>query len=413
MHREISCCRLCRSSHLELSLELGEQCLTGVFPRQGQKHPERGPLTLLRCLGCGLVQLRHSYDPAEMYGENYGYRSGLNRSMVEHLRARVESLRKVVTLRPNDIVVDIGSNDGTTLGFYPAHEMQLVGFDPSAAQFRQYYRGDIRVVTEFFSADRFRAERGPNAKARLVTSIAMFYDLEDPLAFAEGVASILADDGVWHFEQSYLPLMLKTNAYDTVCHEHLEYYAVRQIHWLAERAGLKIIDLSTNDVNGGSFAITVAKPSAPYPACDTLTNEYLRNETALGLERAATYAAFRDRVLRHRDELLDMLSRINDRGQVVCGYGASTKGNVILQFCGLDARLIPCIAEVNERKFGCVTPGSNIPIVPEADVRARKPDYLLVLPWHFKSNLVQREADYLKRGGTMLFPLPVIEEITG
>ncbi len=413
MYRQIDCCRLCRGNHLEVSLELGEQCLTGVFPRVGEDHPERGPLTLVRCTGCGLVQLLHSYDPSHLYGERYGYRSGLNRSMVEHLQSKVEALRSIANLRDGDIVIDIGSNDGTTLGFYPPTGLQLIGFDPSAVQFRSYYRQDIRVVTDYFSADRFRAELGSHARAKLVTSIAMFYDLADPLGFAQQVESILAEDGVWHFEQSYLPLMLETNAYDTVCHEHLEYYAVRQIKWICDRAGLKIIGLTTNAVNGGSFAITAARLSSGHSACDDVTQDTLRREAALGLDRSATYEAFRDRVYRHRSELIERLARIRERGQLVVGYGASTKGNVILQFCGLDTSMIPCIAEVNERKFGCVTPGTNIPIVSEQEAKARNPSHLLVLPWHFRSNLVQRESQYLRDGGAMIFPLPRIDEVTG
>lgn len=412
MYREITRCRLCGTDRLDLCLELGEQYLTGVFPKTPTAPLTRGPLTLVRCADCGLVQLRHSYNPTDLYGDNYGYRSGLNRAMVEHLRATANMLRERVPVRPGSVVVDIGSNDGTTLSFYAAGSCRLIGFDPSAARFQDFYREDIRLITDFFSAERFRAEYGPDARAHLVTSLAMFYDLEDPLDFMRQIEALLADDGVWHFEQSYLPAMLERNAYDTICHEHLEYYAAAQIQWMADRAGLRILDITRNDVNGGSFAVTVAKRNAPY-ATGVSVGAFLRAEAELGLDQPGTYAAFQARVFRHREELLTKLHALRRQGRLVFGYGASTKGNVILQFCHLDKSLIPCIAEINEHKFGCFTPGTGIPIVSEREAKAQRPDFFLVLPWHFRNTLIEREREFLQQGGTMLFPLPQIEETRG
>jgi hypothetical protein len=413
IYREAKCCRLCSGHSLTIAIELGQQCLTGVFPRDRAEDVPSGPLTLVRCEGCGLVQLLHSYEPNVLYGSNYGYRSGLNRSMVEHLRAKVEELRRLIPLRTGDVIVDIGSNDGTTLSFYIPDKHVLVGFDPSAVKFREYYRNDMRLIADFFSAEAFRSEFGRSTKAKVVTSLAMFYDLEAPLDFMRQVEEILADDGVWHFEQSYLPSMLEATAYDTICHEHLEYYAVRQIKWMTDRAGLKIIALTLNNVNGGSFAITVAKRNAPYPEADALVARYLNQEEQQGLNSPEAYELFRDRVLRHRDELLKHLQALRSSGRMVMGYGASTKGNVLLQFCKLDEGTLSGIAEVNEHKFGCYTPGTRIPIISEAEAKARHPDCFLVLPWHFKANILEREAKYLRGGGAMLFPLPHIHKVTG
>lgn len=409
-HRPIDACRLCRGEQLDTLLELGDQHLTGVFPADPDAPLDRGPLSLGRCAGCGLVQLLHSFDPSTLYGENYGYRSGLNASMVAHLRTKIEALRDRVGLLDGDIVVDIGSNDGTTLGCLP-RGLRLVGFDPSSDKFAHYYRDDIRRIGDFFSADRFKAEFGVGARARLITAIAMFYDLEDPLSFMRQIEQILAPDGLWHFEQSYLPAMLATNSYDTICHEHLEYYAVRQIKWMTDRAGLRIVDIGANDVNGGSFAITVARADGPHAENTAVVDAFLERERQLGLDGLAPFRAFRERVFEHRDALVSTLSRLKDAGRSVVGYGASTKGNVILQFCKLDTRLLPVIAEVNSEKFGRFTPGSRIPIVSEADAKARKPDTLLVLPWHFRPNFLEREAAFLRAGGSMLFPLPQIEEV--
>lgn len=413
MFHRIDRCRICGNSELVPLLHLGEQHLTGVFPRRRDAAVTCGPLELVKCHGpaaCGLVQLHHSYDSSEMYGDNYGYRSGLNRSMVEHLQAKVAGLVARAAPAPGDLVLDIGSNDGTSLSFYPTN-LTRVGMDPTAEKFRAHYQPGITAIADFFSADTFRAHFG-SRRAKIVTSISMFYDLPEPLRFVEQIAAILADDGIWHLEQSYLPTMLAQNAYDTVCHEHLEYYGLAQIKWLTDRCGLQILDVTLNDVNGGSFAVTVGRAGAAQRPNTAAVDRLLAAESAAGLHRLKPYEDFRHRVFEHRDRLLALLAELRSRHELVLGYGASTKGNVILQFCGLTAAEIPAIAEVNPDKFGSFTPGSLIPIVSEAEAHARRPGCLLVLPWHFRANLRAREAAFLARGGKMLFPLPEIE-LTG
>ncbi len=343
-----------------------------------------------------------------MYGENYGYRSSLNKSMVAHLADVVRKLTALVPVGPGDLMIDIGSNDGTLLSHYPQNGPTLVGMDPSAERFRGYYRPDIKLIVDFFPAGLAKAGLG-DRRAKIVTSIAMFYDLEDPIDFMRKIEGVLADDGVWHFEQSYMPEMLRVNAYDTICHEHVEYYGLTQIEWMAKRAELKILDVEVNDINGGSFAVTVARESSTHQPNRPAIDSILAEENRLGLHTLVPYEQFAERVFAHRDALRDTLNRISSEGKTVFGYGASTKGNVILQFCGLGPDDLPCIAEVNADKFGAFTPGSKIPIVSEAEAHARKPDYFLVLPWHFKRNLLEREGAYMEQGGRMLFPLPAIE----
>lgn len=410
-YREIRECRLCAGSKLDVVLELGNQYLTGVFPRSASDPLTRGPLTMARCTSCGLVQLLHSYERSELYGAHYGYRSSLNRMMVEHLRMKAETLIERVELRPGDVVVDVGSNDGTLLSFFVDRGLTLIGFDPSAARWRDGYPAGSTLVADFFSAAALRDVVGAR-RVRLVTSIAMFYDLEQPLAFADEVAGMLAADGVWHLEQSYLPSMLHTNAYDTICHEHLEYYALEQIAWIADRVGLRLLDVALNDVNGGSFAVSVGR-RASVAAESARIERRLRSEVGMDLGSLAPFRAFATRAAAHRAALVETLEAIHARGQSVLGYGASTKGNVILQYAGIDRRLLPAIAEVNPEKFGRVTPGTWIPIVSEADAHAEKPDHLLVMPWHFRAGLVRREAAYLARGGKLIFPLPEIEVVAG
>lgn len=413
-YREIAKCRICGNDKLAPVLSLGEQFLTGVFPRGLHATLSKGPLELVACDGsengdaCGLVQLRQSYELTEMYGENYGYRSSLNASMVKHLKSKVHQLLEQHPLRDGDLVLDIGSNDGTLLSFYPEKNVTVVGIDPTGKKFASYYRPHIALVPDFFSGDLFRQKFG-DRKARIVTSISMFYDLESPLSFMQDVASILDDEGVWHFEMSYMPLMVKTMGYDTICHEHLEYYSLHQIKWMTDHCELKILDVSFNDINGGSFAVTVARQSSSHSENSAQLEQLLWEEKTQGLSNPAQHRAFENAVASHKQDLLLLLNRLKAEKKTVLGYGASTKGNVLLQHCGISRDLLPAIAEVNKDKFGCFTPGTNIPIISETEAHAMKPDYLFVLPWHFRANIIEREQDFLNRGGKLIFPLPAIE----
>ena len=223
-YTEITHCRVSQSQNLVSVLNLGHQALTGVFPSDPSQPVTVGPLELVWCPDSGLLQLKHTYNAAEMYGDNYGYRSGLNQSMVDHLSNKVTYLERLNPLRSGDVVVDIGSNDCTTLKAYKTSGVRRIGIDPTARKFAEYYPADVTLVPDFFSARAY--ETVESRKARIVTSIAMCYDLEAPIEFAKQIETILADDGIWHFEQSYMPAMLRTNSYDTICHEHLEYYSL-------------------------------------------------------------------------------------------------------------------------------------------------------------------------------------------
>lgn len=406
-------CRACGNAELVPILDLGEQALTGVFPRPPEGDPPSGPLKLVKCHGganvCHLVQLAHQYDGSMMYGSNYGYRSGLNRSMVEHLRRKATGLMELVKVGRGDIVVDIGSNDGTSLSFYPK-EATLIGIDPTSAKFAKYYPAHVRPIADFFSEASFRKATGSDsARAKIVTSISMFYDLDDPMQFMRDVFAILADDGIWHLEQSYMPGMLDTNSYDTVCHEHVEYYSLSQIAWMAEHVGFRLVDVVQNEVNGASFALTVAKATPSNRSHEPVVQKLLAEERAKGFETLAPYVAFAERTRRHRDDLRAFLAKLRSDGRKVFGLGASTKGNVVLQYCGLGPSDLECIAEVNEDKFGCVTPGSRIPIISEAEAHARRPDVLMTLPWHFRPHFMKSEKAFMDQGGRLLFPLPHIE----
>lgn len=410
-YKKISACRISDSKNLISILDLGTQALTGIFPASADEPVPIAPLELVWCPDSGLVQLGHTYAAGEMFGDSYGYRSGLNQSMVNHLTDKVAYLERMVQPRHGDVIVDIGSNDATTLKAYRTPGLQRIGIDPTANKFRAFYPEDIQLVPDFFSADAFQSA-SPKGKARIVTSIAMFYDLEHPIEFARQIESILADDGVWHLEQSYLPAMLRTNSYDTICHEHLEYYSLHAIQAIMQAAHLQIVDVVQNDINGGSFAITVARQgNSAIPINEAVIRWMLEQELRMGLHTPRPYQEFAERVFRHREDLLRLIRGLVNDGKKILGYGASTKGNVLLQFCGLSSAEIPAIAEVNAEKFGRVTPGTHIPIISETEAEALRPDYYLVLPWHFKDSILRREISYRQRGGKFIFPFPEIQII--
>ena len=386
MYRKISKCRICGNKNLEKVLDLGMQMLTGIFPRDKKQGITTGPLCLVKCTGgdevCGLLQLEHSYDLEEMYGKNYGYRSALNASMVTHLGNKIKKILGGVELSEGDLVIDIGSNDSTTLQAYPSSGLTLVGIDPTGIKFKKYYPSYIQLIPNFFSSSLVN-KYFPRKRAKIVTSFSMFYDLEDPVNFMQQVYDVLVDEGVWVFEQSYMPTMLETNSYDTVCHEHLEFYALRQIKWMTDKVGFEIVDVEFNNINGGSFSVTVMKSSKELkvlPKIQKILDEERNNK----LDTLIPYQEFAQRAAQSKNDLLTFIADSHAAGKTIAALGASTKGNVVLQYCGLTAEEIKYIGEVNSEKFGCYTPGTWIPIISEDELLSREIDYLIVLPWHFK-----------------------------
>ncbi len=400
-------CRIGKKYDLINVCDLGEHAMCGFFPSSNTIELERGSLALGWSPSSGLLQLIEERDVSSMYGENYGYRSGLNNSMIKHLENKVKYLNNILNLPKDTCVLDIGSNDGTLLSFYDENYLRI-GIDPTITKYSNYYKDGIIKVAEFFNAESFIKASG-NKKADIITSISMFYDLPDPNNFVENIALILSENGIWNLEQSYMPSMLRTNSYDTICHEHLEYYSLIVIKNLLERNKLRILDVIFNKINGGSFSITVCHKNAPYLSNHSIINWMLNQEKRMGLDTPTPYRKFENRAFSHRSDLKELIKSIKNSGGKIGGYGASTKGNVILQFCGLNSNDLYGIAEVNEDKFGKYTPGSKIPIQSESVIKKENPDYLLVLPWHFREGIIKREEEYLRKGGKLIFPLPEIE----
>lgn len=385
-------CRLC-NSELTRILRFEDFALTGVFPRLNDPPVTRGPMTLMRCDSCGLLQLREEYSLDAMYGDNYGYRSGLNSSMVRHLADVAQRAWEQACATNNDIIVDIGANDGTLLHQFPASTVRIA-IDPTANKFKEYYEDDIQIIPEFFSRD--VCPQGPRG-VRIVTSVAMFYDVPDPIEFARDVHEVLADDGLWYVEVAYAPRMLERTSYDAICQEHLCYYGISQLRDVACRAGFYIASLDFNDTNGGSVGVTLRKKGVESDGVSYIAHEERRNSTVALID-------FRDSVTAQAIALHQLLAECGDR---VAGFGASTKGNTMMQHCNINRKHVFAVADVNKDKWGRVT-ATGIPIMSDEDVDALEPTHYLVFPWHFRENILER---YAGTGRKFIFPLPEPEVV--
>jgi NDP-4-keto-2,6-dideoxyhexose 3-C-methyltransferase len=406
-------CRVCGSS-LDAILSLGDQYVS-TFLAPEQPDGAKAPLDLVLCQQCRLLQLRHTVSGEVMYQE-YWYRSGTNQTMRDALADISTAATKMVQLKAGDSVLDIGCNDGTLLGSYTVPGLYKIGFDPAknlAVFSRQ--KAD-KVLVGFFDADRFLADADlRDRRPKVVTSIAMFYDLEDPQKFVADIRRIMHPEGVWIVQMSYLPLMLTQNDFGNICHEHLEYYSLQSLEYLLHLQGFSIVDAQLNDVNGGSIRVFIRNRAADLNA---FGDEVYRkqaaervaslreNEAKLGLDEPTPYLEFAERVQGIKRQVCDFIKDQVGRKKKVFVYGASTKGNTMLQYFGLDHSVIDAAAERNPDKWGMVTVGTRIPIISEADARAAKPDYFLVLPWHFIEEFKARERDYLSSTGKFIVPLP-------
>ena len=414
IHRKT--CRVCNSTSLTKVIDLGEQYLQGSFVKPGKQSPPLRKIAtvLVRCdptrdeKACGLLQMEHTVPPEVLYS-SYWYRSGTNNTMRNHLEGIVKEVLAMIQ-KPAARVLDIGCNDGTLLNYYPK-EFKKFGVDPS--DIAQEIKNDITVIRDIFPSNELN-NRLQGEGCDIITSIAMFYDLENPIEFTKGIKRILAPDGIWIFEMSYMPTMLKMNSYDTICHEHLEYYSLAVIEYILSQADMKIFNVSLNSINGGSI-----RCHATHADNFSYKNEKFfenikalrQEEFDLELDTDKPYKNFQERINVHKEELTALLKNLKKEGKKIHIYGASTKGNTILQWCGIDRRIIDVAAERNPDKYGALTLGTEIPIVSETESRKMNPDYYLVLPWHFKEEFVMREKETLQRGVGLIFPLPTLEVI--
>ncbi len=406
-------CRGCGKGKLEPVLSLGVQYLSN-FVEEPDQAMYAAPLELVLCNkmnnGCGLLQLKHTVPNNILY-RKFWYKSGTNQTMRSALADVVAKAKKKVRLRTGDIVVDIGANDGTLLRCYDDDRLKLVGFEPATNLVEEAQVGTTKIINDFFNYSAFAKEFG-SKKAKIITSIAMFYDLDDPNAFVSDIAKILDEDGVWIIQMNYLATMLENNAFDNIVHEHLEYYSLISLEDLLDMHDLTIVDVELNDVNGGSMLTYVKCKHSKHFRVSKRVFDVKNYEKRLALEDPKTYYKFANRIARLKEETYNFVKNEVQNAKKVYVYGASTRGNTLLQYYNLDHRLICAAADRNPAKWGKKTPGTSIPIISEEQARKEKPDYFFVLPWYFANEFIKREKEFLMNGGKLILPLPSLRIIS-
>lgn len=387
---------------------------------QSSEQPRSTPveMKLMMDRDSRAVRLEKTAAPEHMYGR-YWYRSGINQSMRDELRGIVESITKVKKLQDGDVWLDIACNDGTLLSHVPDNLFRI-GIDPVDDSFKQEAELHANVIVQdYFSFSAYK-KASLTRKSSVVTCIAMFYDLDDPRPFLADVYDVMDDDGLFVLQMSYTPLMLEQLAFDNICHEHIYYYTLATIGELLSKAGFRLMDVQLNDVNGGSFRIYAMKRTAnldtfgtqPYrDVCNMRVQSMITHELDSRYNTPEVWLDFYDKIQKLKEQTVSFIQKVRSEGKTVWGYGASTKGNTLLQYFGLDHTMIDAIAERSPYKFGLRTVGTNIPIVSEEEMRAAKPDYMLVLPWHFRAEFLQREQEYIQGGGHFIFPCPVFDVV--
>jgi len=405
--KKIEKCRNCQKSDLIQILSLGNQYLVDFLEDDVDKN-YAAPLDLVLCNrndgGCGLLQLQHSVSPDLLY-RRFWYKSGVNQTIRNDLENIVNKAEEKIDLIDDKIVVDIGANDGTLLRFYKKTSLKLVGFEPATNLLEEASVGTFKIFNEYFNAKSFRNEFGQR-KASVVTSISMFYDLDNPGEFVEDVKNILDQNGIWILQMNYLVSMLENNAFDNIVHEHLEYYSLQSLEYLLNKYNLEVFDVEENNINGGSIRVFIKfKDCRKFSISDRVANvrEY---ETKIGLDNKKPYLDFAERILNLKKITCKFIDEEVNNGKKIYVYGASTRGNTLLQYYGLDSKSILAAAERNPDKWGKKTVGSKIPIISEKQARLDKPDYFFVLPWYFIDEFEIREKEYLQDGGRFLIPLP-------
>ena len=394
MTQERTHCRIC-DGQLETVLDMGTIYQSNFLTDASKAI--LAPLNLARCVKCNLVQLKHDGNLDSMYRQ-YWYKSSLNQSMVEALRSVVDGINGRVALEAGDVVVDIGCNDGTLLSMFPENVFKI-GYDPS-----NNLAEEAQENCDFFINDYFPANYPVKAKAKVITSIAMFYDLPDPRAFIDKVRSIMRSDGIWVIQFTDLLSMFQVNAFDNICHEHVEYYSLAVLKCLLEQHGFEVVDVLYNQVNGGSVRAYVGF-NGVYAVTDAVS-EMLKQEDLYMRSFDNPFAAFSDRVTQIKEQCVEYIQHEHAAGKKIFITGASTKGNTLLQYFGLNKDIIPYAAEVNADKFGLRTVGTDIEIIPERQAIEMKPDMFLVLPWHFINGFLRSYHEYISGGGRLMVPMP-------
>jgi SAM-dependent methyltransferase len=402
-------CRNCKNNKFFNLLSLGKISFTGKFSKSLFNNIPKAYLNLAMCKKCKLVQLDRNFNPKYLYGKDYGYRSGINKTMTEHLKKTVKKCSALAELKANDPVLDIASNDGTLLNFYKKKTV-TVGVDPLVNKYKSYYKKISYKISNFFQISDIK-KLNLKKKFKIISALSVFYDLKDPNRFIKGIKECLDENGIFVLEHSDLLSIIKNNLFDTICHEHLEYYSSKVIIDMMNFNGLKVFDHEFNSINGGSSRYYICHHKAKYKTKKKKINKLLSEESKIGLHSTKIFKTFFANILNEKDKLKKMIKKIINKKFIIHGYGASTKGNVLLQFYEIENKDINYIADRNPLKYNLFTPGTKIKIISENYSRKLKPDYYLVLPWHFKKEILIREKKIREKGTKLIFPLPKMQVI--
>ena len=405
---KIKACRNCDSKKLVKLFTLGNLSYSGFFPKHRSTKVEKKNLTLVKCSSCHLVQLDEKFNPKKLYNNNYGYRTGINSTMTNHVKDIVKKCIKLTRLKKNEYVLDIASNDGTLLNFYPNNVIKF-GCDPLVSKYKKFYKNIQYKVSDFFTYEKIKKKLNSLNKFKIITSIAVFYDLEKPNIFLKDVSKLLSKEGIFLLELADLYQIIKYTMFDTICHEHIEYYSCEVINNMVKKNNMRIVDIEYNNSNGGSARFVICHKDSKYRSNNKKINRFINNENKIGLKTLQTYRKFYLNIHRTKRRLIKLINYISKKHKTVFGYGASTKGNILLDYFGLTNKQIKFIADRNPEKDGKFTPTSKIPIISEMKANKLKPHYYLVLPWHFKKEILKREKKKIKKDIRFIFPLPKLK----
>ena len=402
-------CKNCNISNLTKVFRIGKQAISSVFFDKPKKKLKKYSLDLFKCPKCDLVQFSTLPPLEDMYGLTYGYNTSLSPLMVNHMKEKFKFLKSNYKKLLKGQILDIGSNDGTFLNLLKSLKgVKLYGMDPSSKKFLNNYKKNISVITDFFSRKKLLENislEQVSKKFNIITSFAMFYDIEDPNSFCKDIYNLLNPDGIWIVEFSYLPLLFKNLTYDQICHEHVTYYSLTTFNNILKNNNMKVIDLSFNEINGGSIEVICAKKYSKIEPKPIVKKTFIEEANI----NKNIFTLFQNRVDNVKKTLLEFLKNIPSKD--IMGYGASTKGNIVLNHLKLTKKDLPYICDANPFKFNRYTPESNIKIISKKEMRKRNPKYLLVLIWSFRSEVIKQEIEYIKRGGKLIFHLPIFHII--
>ena len=391
-------CKNCKKIKFTKIVKIGKQPLSGFFYSKKRYNLKEYSLDLYKCSHCGLVQLNNKVKKEKMYGDHYGYQSSMSNLMISHFKKKILKLKKIKFLKSKDFILDIGSNDASFLKLL-GKNYNLWGVDPSAKKFKKNYKG-MTLIPKFFSKKNIlKKSKKKDIKFKLISSFAIFYDVENPSLFCRDIKDLLHDNGLWVCEFSYLPLMLKNLTFDQICHEHLTYYSFTAFEKIVNKNDLRIIDFKLNEINGGSIEIILSKSKSKIKSNIRAINSLKSDEKKINIK---SYKNFEKRINLSRNNLQTFLNK----NYPIAGYGASTKGNIVLNYNKLRSDKISYICDANQKKYGKFTPGSNIEIISKEKMRKNNPKFLLVLIWSFRNEIIKQERKYILKGGNLVFHLP-------